>query len=105
MKIKKIIKHILHEMVVHLVPAFLKKNVLKCSDIHEILSQEKDLSFRTNLKLKFHILICQCCTDFYEQLKIIQNKSKSLGEIELTPEQLAKVKKSQEKIISKIKSS
>tara|TARA_Y100000590_G_C15094853_1_gene778960 strand:+ start:66 stop:383 length:318 start_codon:yes stop_codon:yes gene_type:complete len=105
MKIIKFLRHLLHEMVVYLVPNFLKKNVLRCSEVHKILASEPDLSFSGSLKLKFHILICQCCTDYSKQLKLIKNESKALGKVELTPEQKARVSKSRDQILEKLKSS
>lgn len=92
-------------MVVYLVPNFLKKNVLRCSEVYEILARESELRLGEKVKLKLHILICQCCTDYSKQLKLIKSESQALGKIELTSEQKARISKSRDKVLDNLKSS
>lgn len=100
-KVIKFIRHLVHEVVVHMVPSFMRKNMLSCQDVAFILSSEDDLSLPKRVKLKLHLMICQCCTDYETQLKIINQKAYKAIKLELTPEQEAKIKKSQEELVQK----
>jgi hypothetical protein len=51
------------------------KLMLNCKQASQIISQSLDnpLSWSDRTKLKFHLFICDACTRFYRQLRLIQN--------------------------------
>jgi len=51
------------------------KLMLNCKQASQIISQSLDnpLSWSDRTKLKFHLFICDACTRFNRQLRLIQN--------------------------------
>ena len=90
-KLIRIIRNIIHDLIMVLVPRFMRKGLMSCKEVAEILSGNTDLSKQYRFKLKMHLMICQCCTDYSEQLNIISTKSKKLKSLELTQEQKKQV--------------
>jgi hypothetical protein len=48
--------------------------MLSCKQASRLLSQSLDrkLSWKERLELRFHLFICEMCTRFAEQLKVMQ---------------------------------
>ncbi len=90
-KLIRLIRHLLHEIVVHFVPSFLKKNLLTCQEVSEILAKKPDLKRGRKIKLKMHLMICNCCNDYLGQMNIIEKSSKDLNVLHLTSDQSKKV--------------
>jgi hypothetical protein len=100
-KLIRVIRHFLHEIVVNFTPPFMRKKMLSCQDVAFILSSGEDLTMTKKFKLKMHLLICQCCTDYESQLNIINHQAQKSIKLELTNEQKQQIEKSQEKVIEK----
>ena len=51
------------------------KLMLTCKQASQIISQSLDnpLSWSDRMKLKFHLFICDACTRFNQQLRLIKN--------------------------------
>ncbi len=51
------------------------KLMLTCKQASRIISQslDKPLSWSDRMKLKFHLFICDACTNFNRQLRLIRN--------------------------------
>ena len=51
------------------------KLMLTCKQASQIISQSLDnpLSWSDRMKLKFHLFICDACTHFNKQLRLIKN--------------------------------
>lgn len=51
------------------------KLMLSCKQASQIISQslDKPLSWSDRMKLKFHLSICDACTNFYRQLGLLKN--------------------------------
>ena len=49
--------------------------MLTCKEASKIISQSLDrpLSWSDHMKLKFHLFICDACTRFSQQLRLIKN--------------------------------
>lgn len=101
-KLIRIFRHLIHEFVVLLVPRNLRKNLMTCEEVSKILANENSLSTSSTFKLKIHLFICQCCTDYSDQLKEIDAQAHKLSKIELTPQQKESVRKSQKKILESL---
>lgn len=101
-KIVRYARHIIHEIVIFLVPKTLRKNMLSCEDVSRILSNEDSHAGHSKIKLKIHLLICQCCTDYSAQINIIKEKTNELSQIKLTSEQEEKIKASKQKLLNSI---
>lgn len=56
------------------------KLLLNCKEASKIISQSLDnpLSWSNRMKLKFHLLICNACTRFNQQLRLIKNAINSI---------------------------
>ncbi len=103
-KFIRIFRSIIHDLVILLVPKVLRKNMLSCEQVTQLLEQDQ-LSGSKRLKLKMHLLICQCCTDYKKQMSIITQESKKLTQQALTPEQKKRIKNSKFSVIEKYKNS
>ncbi len=101
-KFIRLIRSIIHDLVIFFVPKVLRKNMLSCEQVTQLLEQDH-LSSSKKVKLRMHLLICQCCTDYKSQVDIISEESKKLTQKSLTQEQLNRVKKSKFSIIEKYK--
>ena len=51
------------------------KLLLNCKQASQIISQSLDnpLSWSDRMKLKFHLFICNACTRFNQQIRLIKN--------------------------------
>lgn len=83
----KFLRHIIHEIIVTIVPKALRKNMLTCKDVAFILATNPNLSLVKKLKLNMHIMICQSCLNYKKQLILIDKTTEKLNKIELTQEQ------------------
>ncbi len=104
-KVKRNMRHILHEVVVKIFPKSIRKRYfLSCQEASLMLEEKSQLNLLQQLKLNFHLFICQCCTDYKSQIMIITQYSKKLTQIKLTDKQKDKILSSQKKVIKKINS-
>lgn len=104
-KLFKLIRHILHEMVVIFIPKRLRASIMpSCQRVSEML-EEQNLSLSDGVKLRMHLFICQCCTDYKSQLNFMSNEAKKLEKINLTDTQKEKILKSKSEILEKMKRS
>jgi len=98
----KFLRHIIHEIVVTIVPKSLRKNMLSCKDVAFILATNPSLPLLKKLKLNMHILICQSCLNYQKQLILINNETKKLNKVKLTEEQMDIIKRSKEDQIKRL---
>jgi hypothetical protein len=104
-KLIRIFRHLLHELVLFMVPKSIRKNMLSCEEVSRILADEEGHNSASVFKLKMHLFICQCCTDYSKQLNVIDERSRALSKVSLSDEQKSMIKKSQEKAINSLKDS
>jgi hypothetical protein len=77
--------------------------MMTCEEVSKILANKDKLSTPLIFKLKMHLFICQCCTDYSNQIKTIEEQTHKMGKVELTPQQIDSVKNFQKKIIGSLK--
>lgn len=101
-KIKRFLRNLLHDFIIIMVPQFLRKNMLSCEQASNMLQTTPNLSKIKSLKLKMHLLVCQCCTDSIEQIHVIQINSKKLDSINLSDAQRERIKNAKSKVLSSL---
>lgn len=103
-KLIRRLRKILHDLVVIIAPSWARKKMLSCKDVLNLLSDDQHKpSLATYMKLKMHLLICQCCVDYSAQMEFIETKSSELGKVNLNQDQLKQIKLSQQKVLDKLK--
>ncbi|MBT4791384.1 MAG: hypothetical protein HON90_07420 [Halobacteriovoraceae bacterium] len=102
-KIVRKLRFILHEMVVSFTPRFMRKHILSCEQVIILLNSKQKISMAQKFKLKTHMLICQCCVDYNEQMSLISQHSKQLSTNSLNNEQCLKIKQSKKDILDSLK--
>lgn len=102
-KIIRAIRIFVHDLMVFILPKSMLSHLMSCEDVSKILVEKRSLPLKKNIRVKLHILICQCCTDYKHQLQIIEENSKKLGNLELTPEQKDQINKSKEQLLERLK--
>jgi hypothetical protein len=97
----KIVRKIIHDLIMILVPKALRKNMLTCEQVALIIAEKPNLSAFKKTKLQMHLFVCQSCLNYKNQIKIIDSESKNLGKINLTDSQKQKIIKSRSEISKK----
>jgi hypothetical protein len=101
-KIMRLIRTVLHDIVVAFAPKWIKKSMLTCEEISLILASDKQIPILTKVKLKSHLLICQCCTDYKKQISLINSAAQRIKSPDLTDDQLSKISSSEKKTLEKL---
>ena len=99
----KIIRRIVHDILMVISPPFLKRKLMSCKEISEILAKETELSGSKKLMFKMHLLICQCCTNYASELSLISESAKKIKAPNLNNEQLQQIQKSKQELIDRFK--
>tara|TARA_B100001971_G_scaffold215193_1_gene260070 strand:- start:159316 stop:159621 length:306 start_codon:yes stop_codon:yes gene_type:complete len=97
----KFFRHLLHTIAVLLLPKFLKKSSITCEQYAYLIANSDQNSNLTKAQIKIHNMMCQTCYDYEKQIQIINRECKKLNEVELSPEQLSKIKNSKNDILKK----
>lgn len=97
------IRFIVHELAVLLLPKFILRKLLSCEEISKILVEGENSPHRKSFRVKMHILICQCCTEYEKQLEIIEKNTQILKSMNLTEKQKEKISSSKAKVLDRLK--
>lgn len=54
--------------------------LLNCKQAHQIVSEgmDRDLSFSERARLKLHLSICDSCTNFYGQMRLLRSAMRNI---------------------------
>lgn len=89
----KLIRKIIHDLMMMIIPKSLRKNMLSCEEVSHIISENQELPTFSKLKLKMHLFICQKCLDYEKQIQFITENAHSIRfEPSADPENLEKSK-------------
>lgn len=103
-KLIRLIRKVVHDLVLLITPKWARKHMLSCKEVLSLLNdQDQDHSFSKYMKLRMHLLICQCCTDYTDQMNIIEKQSQNLGKLQLTEDQINQINSSKTKVLSQLK--
>ena len=91
----KVIRKIIHDLIMILIPKALRKNMLTCEQVAFIIAEKPNISVLRKTKLQMHLFVCQSCINYKKQINIIDFGSKNLGKISLTESQIKKLNISQ----------
>ena len=97
----KILRNIIHDLMMVMIPKSLRKNMLTCEQVAHIIAEKQDIPAFKRVKLQMHLFICQSCLDYKNQIQIIDASSTKLGKITLTSSQKEQISNSKSKIINK----
>lgn len=100
-KIIRLMRNIVHDFMLLILPKKLLTKLLSCEEVSKILTMEEKAKLRNHPRVRFHILICQCCTDYKYQLEIIEKSSQKLKEFHLSTQQKDLINKSKQNLISR----
>lgn len=76
--------------------------MLKCKEIVEIVSSNKELTFKDKVEVRIHLLMCKHCHAYSEQLKIMGKQYKKVFE-KITKTDVDQVQKLEDKIIEDVR--
>lgn len=100
----RLVRTALHAIIHVAMPKGQDPILMSCKQVTEILTNDDlELPKTQRLKLNLHLLVCQCCTDYKEQLEIISKTAKKIYPIELTARQKQKVLDLQNDILNRLK--
>jgi len=95
-------RYFLHELVDHYLPRFMRSKIASCEEVINILnSNHNEISSTKKFKLKIHLLICQCCVDYIDQIKTIEKSVRKISLLNLTEEQDQVLRKNTNDLVSK----
>ncbi len=97
----KIIRKIIHDLIVTIVPKSLRRNMLTCEQVSHIIAQDIQLSKFKTFKLQMHLFICQSCLNYKKQIQTIDKAAQKLGTVQLTKEQKEQILSSKKQTINK----
>lgn len=86
-----------------LMPKALKKNMLTCQEVAFILANTKNIEGAEFKKLRMHLFLCEPCANYRKQLLAMNKATQGLGSLELSSDQLEKIKIHQEKLFKNLK--
>lgn len=98
----KLIRRIIHDLLMIIIPKSFRKNSLTCKQVSEIIACKPELSRLSKIKLHMHLFICQSCLNYKNELSTLEKAAGNLGELKLTDEQLKKLKISKTNIIDSV---
>lgn len=98
-----ILRRIVHDIVMVLAPKKLKKLIMSCQEVSQILATKPELTVKKKMFLKMHILICECCTNYSKELDMISKQTKIVSAPKLTEDQKLQIKNSQQELINRFK--
>ena len=84
-------------------PKALKKNMLTCQEVAFILANTKNIEGAEFKKLRMHLFLCEPCANYRKQLLAMNKATQGLGSLELSSDQLEKIKIHQEKLFKNLK--
>lgn len=102
-KMIRFFRAIIHDLIIILMPKEILSKTLSCEEVAKSILDHNEQNSKKPFRIRLHMFICQCCTDYDAQLKIIKLSSKTIGQVNLTPEQFAALKNSKENVLNKMK--
>jgi hypothetical protein len=99
-KFMRLFRKVMHDIMMSLAPKWLRKLMLTCEQISQILASDEKIPILKRIKLQSHLLICQCCKDYQTQIDLINTAAHKIAPPELSNEQLSKISKSQSKLLN-----
>lgn len=97
-----LIKSLLYSLVSKVFPKKIGRFFLTCEDSAQLLSNKDQITFSRKVRLKFHIFICHCCSNFEKQINLIDEHSCEINKRTLTSEHNEKIKSSKESALNDI---
>lgn len=76
--------------------------MISCKEVVDVLSSEKNLSFRKKIELQTHLFMCKHCSAYYSQMNSLKNKLKKIFQT-ITKTDSNTVKNLERKVIEKLK--
>lgn len=102
-KLIRVIRNFLHDFLPAITPKPLRKNLLSCKQVTELLLEADKLDWKTKMKLQIHLFICQCCTDYKTQVEFVTIKSKKIYPSVLSDEEKDRAQKIQTEVLKRLK--
>ncbi len=99
LKLFRIIIHFLSSLM----PKALTKNMLTCQEVAFILANTENIEGAEFKKLRMHLFLCEPCANYRKQLLAMNKATQDLGSLELSSDQLEKIKIHQEKLFKNLK--
>jgi len=100
----KLVRKIIHDIIMLMMPKWLKKRAMSCSEAAHRLSENDQINLAMKLKLKMHVMICQHCTDYETQLNIIHKTAKDIPKVDLADNEIKQINDSKNNIIRQLNS-
>lgn len=101
--IMRVVRHSMHVIAMVIVPKRIARKMRSCREVAHMLANYDQNSVSTKFQLKLHMMMCQSCYDYHQQIEIINSKSSELSQINLTDDQKAKINKSKEEMLKRFK--
>lgn len=95
--ILRLIRFLVHALMA-VMPKRLFKNSLSCKEVAYLLATEENWQDQRLKKLRIHLLLCEACDNYAQQLKSIKSGSQKLASLNLSKEQLQRVAEHKNKI-------
>lgn len=76
--------------------------MITCKEVVDVLSTEKDLSFRKKIELRTHLFMCEHCSAYYSQMNSLKNRFKKIFQ-NITKTDSSTVKNLEKKVIDNLK--
>ena len=100
-KLVRLFRGVIHDLIIIITPKKILSKALSCEQVALSLVQNQENHIKKSIRIKMHMFICQCCTDYETQLNLINQSSKKIGQVNLTPEQSQVLKNSKANILKK----
>jgi hypothetical protein len=99
----RVFRHFMHVIAMIIVPRRISRKMQSCREVAHMLANYDQNSISTKFQLKLHMMMCQSCYDYHQQLEIINAKCSQLSQVSLTDDQKAKINKSKEEMFNRFK--
>ena len=76
--------------------------MISCKEVVDVLSTEKNLSFRKRIELQAHLFMCKHCSAYYSQMNSLKVKLKKIFQ-KITQTDSDTVKNLEKKVIDNLK--
>ncbi len=97
----KLIRKIIHDLLMIMIPKGIRKNMLSCEEVSHIIAEDDDLKSIKKIKLKMHLFICQKCLDYKKQIQFINQNAKKIKLSNLENDLANKIEESKNSLIDK----
>lgn len=96
----KLIRKIIHDLMMIIIPKSLRKNMLSCEEVSHIIAEDIKLKSLKKIKLKMHLFICQKCLDYERQIQFINKSTTKLSFSAVEDRLDDKIKESEKNLIN-----